>query len=109
MVNLEVFQLPRDELEGRLRWYEKRYGPYVSRRGLSNWKNLFRKPNLLEWTILFMLILGLFMGWAYQRDLNECHYMVTNLPDIACRICEEQVEKRSQFLINEENLIESGG
>lgn len=53
-------------------WYEKNYGPYIERRGLSNWKNFFRKPTLLEWTIFFMILMTLFMGWAYKHDIEAC-------------------------------------
>ena len=41
--------------------------------GMHNWKNLFRKPTLLEYTILFMLIMGLFTAWAYVQDIKACN------------------------------------
>lgn len=64
--------LSDDELLKRVTWYEKRYGPYIEKRGLHNWKNLFRRPTLLEWTVLGMLILVLFMTFAYQSDIKAC-------------------------------------
>lgn len=87
MVNPEHFILTREQLEGRLRWYEQKYGPYMRERGLKNWKNLFRKPTLYEWTILIMLILGLFMGWAYQRDISECRAFLDDVETYACLYC----------------------
>jgi hypothetical protein len=61
-----------NQLKKENEWFRKQYGPYIEKRGMNNWKNLFRKPSLYEWTILFMLIMGLFMGWAYQRDIAVC-------------------------------------
>jgi len=51
---------------------------------LHNWKNLFRKPTLYECIILVMLILALFMWWAYSIDTdnsfkngyNTCYYQI---------------------------------
>lgn len=60
----------------RLTWYEKRYGPYISKRGIHNWKNLFRWPNSYEWTILAMMILMIISTYAYQRDINVCKEFV---------------------------------
>lgn len=62
--------MDNEELEKRLCWYEKKFGPYIEKRGLHNWKNLFRKPTILEWTIFFLLILALLLGWTYQHDVS---------------------------------------
>ena len=70
--NIEVFELSREELTARLKWYENRYGPYITSRGIHNWKNLFRKPNYYEWIILVMLMMSLFIAWAYQHDISAC-------------------------------------
>lgn len=64
--------MEKEEYEKRLAWYEKRYGPYIEKRGLHNWKNLFRMPNNYEWTILIMLLLGIFMGVIYGSEVSEC-------------------------------------
>ena len=56
----------------QLKWFEKRYGPYIPEKGLRNWKLLFRMPTMYEWTILFMLAMGLFMAWAYYHDIEAC-------------------------------------
>mgnify|MGYP003146781459 CR=1 FL=1 len=64
--------LSRDELLKRVEWYEKRFGPSIEKRGIHNWKNLFKKPTVNELMILFMLIMGGFVAWAYQRDVALC-------------------------------------
>lgn len=79
--------MDNEELQKRLKWYENKYGYYVEKRGLNNWQNLFRSPNLLEWTILFMLIMVLFISWAYQYDIKECREFIGNIDTIACSIC----------------------
>lgn len=106
-----------DRLKKENEWYNKKYGPYIAERGLDNWKNLFRKPNLLEWTILIMLLLSLFMGWAYQRDIEV--YKQTIL-EKSCEICAIQtkvvsnptndynIPNLNNLLVNEENQTESG-
>lgn len=70
------------ELEKKVKWFEGRYGPYIEKRGIHNLKNLFRKPTLLEWTILFMIIITMFMGWAYQQDIKQCREVLENIDDI---------------------------
>jgi len=91
MVNPEPFQLPREEVINRLQkendWYNKKYGPYIGKRGVHNWKNLFRRPNILEWTILIMLLMALFMGWAYYRDFKVYEQ---NIKENCCEICSFQ-------------------
>jgi hypothetical protein len=104
------------ELKKRLDWYEKKYGPYIEKRGLKdNWKNLFRKPTLLEWTILFMLIMGLFSAWAYQRDIKACQIFYK---ENACNICSGVIKPEqlpylptnfSKLIIKEDLTGESGG
>ena len=81
-------------------------------RGPHNWKQLFRKPNILEWTIFAMLVLSLFMVYAYQRDMAECRNFLNNVETNACAICQQFTEQAMNqnnpleglpFLINEEN------
>lgn len=73
---VELHNLPRYELLKRTHWYEKRYGPYIEKKGIKNWKNLFRKPTFSEWIILAMLIGLGFVAWAYQRDIAACHEVI---------------------------------
>ena len=80
--------LDQKEMQKRLVWYEKKYGPYIERRGIHNWNHLFRRPTLLEWTILAMLVMSLFIAWAYQADTKMCRETIENLPDIACSYCQ---------------------
>jgi len=72
----EIHNLSRDELIKRVYWYDKKFGPYVEKKGLHNWKNLFRKPTLYECVILIMLLMALFMWWAYSHDMEECRKIV---------------------------------
>lgn len=88
----EAKVLSQEELEKRIQWYEKRYGPYIEKRGFHNWKNLFRWPNTYEWTILAMLLMSLFIAFAYQSDVKSCQDTLRNLPVVACSICAEQRE-----------------
>ena len=60
------------QLQKKVKWYEKRFGPYIEKKGLHNWKNLFRKPTTYEWIILLMMITALFLFWAYRQDLTAC-------------------------------------
>jgi hypothetical protein len=66
--------MDREKLEQRLAWYEKKYGPYIEKRGMTkeNFKNLWRWPNAQEWTILILLIMAMFLGWAYKHDISAC-------------------------------------
>lgn len=45
---------------------------YTPKRGIENWKNLFRKPTLSEWIILFMMIGILVIAYAYQTETSSC-------------------------------------
>lgn len=104
-------QISREELERRLKWYESKYGAYVYKKGFHNWKNLFRKPNIYDWTILFMLLMGLFIGWAYNHDIGACREFLSTIDDKACEICNTQIEQATNpflnnlSIINEENPI----
>lgn len=70
----------------KLIWYEKTYGPIIEQRGLQNWKNLFRKPTTMEWIVLFMLIMMLFVAWAYQKDIQTCWDFVKTVNENPCKI-----------------------
>jgi len=115
MVNPEPFELPKEQIINKLtkenNWYNKKYGPYIDKRGLDNWKNLFRRPNLLEWTIFIMLLLALFMGWAYTRDFKVYEQ---NIQQNCCEICSSQlnfaesIPENPMLYFNEETMKESG-
>ncbi len=64
--------MDNEELIKRIGWYEKKYGPYIEKRGQHNWKNLFRKPNVYEYTIFFMMMMSFFLAFAYYIDINNC-------------------------------------
>jgi len=77
------------ELQKKLKWYENKFGPYYESRGLKNWKNLFRKPTLMEWTLLILIIIGLLGALAYDSDTKNCRETLENLPREVCEACEE--------------------
>lgn len=94
------------EMKKQLAWYSKKYGPYIEKRGLKdNWKNLFRKPTLLEWTILFMLVMGLFSAWAYNQDIQSCRDFVKTFNENPCSYCKVQTQQPVNPLANFSNLI----
>ena len=81
MVNPEPFELPKEQLLAKLKWYENKYGSSIGNRGLHNWKNLFNKPSLQDWIVLFMLIMMLFVAWSYKHDIQACRdYYDEQLP-----------------------------
>lgn len=99
-------ELSKEELLKRVNWFEKKYGPYIEKRGLHNWKNLFRKPTLYEWVILFMTLMALFIFWAYQQDMAECREII-----IECNAILNPVGSSinaSEFF-KEDKIIEEGG
>ena len=70
--------MDNEEMQKRLDWYEKRFGPYIGEKGLkSGLKNLWRKPNRYEWIILIMLLLSLFASWAYYHDTEACREYIS--------------------------------
>jgi len=100
-------ELPKEIMKSRLEWYTKKYGPYIGNRGAHNWKNLFRKPTMLEWTILFMLVMGLFAAWAYKTDMQAC---ISN----SCDVCKAQTQivipnknPMPNLIFKEENLTDN--
>lgn len=55
---------------------ENRTCPYCKQQikiktGLSNFKNLFRKPTLEDCITLFIIIMVIFMGYAYKSDIKS--------------------------------------
>ncbi len=78
-----------NELQKKLKWYESKYGPYYEEKGLKNWKNLFRKPTLMECIVFIVVAALLFGSWAYKRDLDECYSRFEALPKSVCDACDE--------------------
>ncbi len=78
-----------EDFQKKLKWYESKYGPYYETRGIKNWKNLFRKPTLLEWSMFVILILMLLGAWAYNEDTKKCRHTLENLPREVCEACRE--------------------
>jgi len=115
MVNPYRFTLPKEQIIEKLKkenaWYNKTYGPYIERRGLRNWRNLFRRPNILEWTILIMLLIGIFMGWAYERDVSICRAYIEYQENQSINnvVMPNYNINPKDLRFNEEIIIESGG
>lgn len=67
-----------DRLRRENEWYKKKYGNYFEKCGLHNWRNLFRKPNIYEWTVLILLILTYIAAYAYFLDIKTCREFIKN-------------------------------
>ena len=78
-----------DELKKRLKWYEKSYGPYIEKRGIGNWKNLFKKPTGRDILILVILVGILLSAVAYKSDIKTCQDTLQRLPKDVCEACSE--------------------
>jgi hypothetical protein len=57
---------------------------YHVKPGLSNVKNLFRKPSWNEWFILALLVMVMIGAYFYWHDIQSCRSVLTNLSSI-CR------------------------
>lgn len=62
--------------------------PYKGEDGKLLWKNLFRIDGML----IFLVVMALFLAWAYNHDVKTCQETITNLPTIACQYCDDQRE-----------------
>lgn len=89
MNEIERLQNSNQSLLQKLKWFESKYGPYYETKGLKNWKNLFRKPTLMEGTIFLMMLLCLFGAYAYSIDTKLCRETLENLPLEVCEACRE--------------------
>lgn len=106
----DVNTYSKEELIKRLNWFEKKYGPYIEKRGIHNWRNLFKKPTVQEWTILFMLILMFFLTLAYQRDIALCQEIIKNYNEGFTKDFNFSsiYESQNYDIFNEEMKIENG-
>lgn len=64
--------LTTEEMAKRLVWYEQKFGPYIEKRGLQNWRNLFKKPSMNDWITLILIIGAVLLGIAYASDHQTC-------------------------------------
>jgi hypothetical protein len=65
-----------EDLKNRICPYCKQ--EYKTKIGLSNWKNLFRKPTLDDWITLIIIVLVLFSAYAYKIDTQTCRAALEN-------------------------------
>ena len=87
-------------LEGyktKLKWYEKNYGPYIEKRGLKNWKNLFRKPTMRDLLLLIILAGVLLSAWAYKSDIQTCQETLKNFPNDVCEACSQSLQMKDEY------------
>jgi len=48
-------------------------------------KLIWGKPSFNDWMIFVIIVLTLFMAWAYQHDISSCQDVVNNLDDICLK------------------------
>jgi len=97
------------ELTKRLVWYENKYGPYIEKKGLHNWKNLFKKPTFMEMVVLFLLIGYIVIAFIYVQETKMCKESLNNIQENACIICSSLTyEEINEEDINFSNLNISG-
>ena len=51
----------------------------------SPWQALWRKPTLNEWINLFIIVMILFIAWAYRHDTQVCRDYIGNLSQICAQ------------------------
>lgn len=69
--------------EGRREYCEKCGQEIRIKVGINNWRNLFRKPTLNDWIMLFMIFMILVAAWAYNHDVGVCKDFIKNI-DMVC-------------------------
>ena len=62
---------------------KKRECPYCHQEMIikSSWKALWRKPTLSEWIELFILVMIVFVAWAYNRDMKVCQDYISKMEE----------------------------
>ena len=48
-------------------------------------KLIWGKPSFNDWMIFVIIVLTLFMAWAYQHDISSCQDVVNNLDSICLK------------------------
>jgi len=81
--------MEQEELEKRLKWYESKYGPYYEKKGLRNWKNLFKKPTPSQMTVFLLVVIILIGALGYSNDTKSCRETLQTLPRDVCEACSE--------------------
>jgi len=44
----------------------------------SPWKELWKMPTMHEWITLFIIVMVLFVAWAYKHDTQVCRDFIAN-------------------------------
>ena len=72
--------------------------------GLSNWKNLFKKPTVEDWVSLIILILLFLAAFAYTIDTKACRETLNNLDKICYEYEVGKSMNTTNILLNPSNL-----
>lgn len=64
---------------------------YSTKIGLGNWKNLFRRPTLEEWIMLFIIILVIFAAYAYSKETGLCRTMLKDMNTTCMNYCNNSI------------------
>jgi len=51
----------------------------IEKRGMHNWRKLFRKPTSSDWIILLMLFFVMITIFLYKHDVEQCLIIVGEL------------------------------
>ena len=49
------------------------------------WHELWRWPTLNEWITLFMIVMMVFVAWAYKHDMAACQNYIKNIDAICAQ------------------------
>ncbi len=67
----------------------------MTKPGISNWKNLFRKPTLDEWITLFIIIMMIISAYVYKADVESITEFYTSGD-----YCNQQINLKQQETYN---------
>ena len=96
----------KDKLKGKIKnnWQaEDEVCPHCQQttkiaRGFNkqNLKRLvFGKPSGTDWVIFFIIIMNLFMAWAYYHDTTQCRLTIENIDQICLDYHEDLIARAS--------------
>ena len=51
------------------------------KKGIHNWRNLFKKPTLNDWVVTIMLVFVLILVFFYKLDVDGCVGVIEKLTD----------------------------
>ena len=54
------------------------------------------KPSFIDWIIFFIIIMTLFMAWAYNHDMEACQEVVNNIDSICTQYMGDMLNRDSK-------------